>query len=137
MRYWLLKSEPETWSWRDQVMRGEKGEPWNGVRNYQANNNMKMMEIGDIGFFYHSVKEKKLVGTVKVIEKWRPDPTDEKGIFGMVTVQAVEELPAPVTLAQIKADHFFSDMALIRQSRLSVAPVTAPQYRKIREMAGL
>ena len=92
MAYWLFKSEPGTWSWEDQTKKGKEGEGWDGVRNYQANNNMKKMKIGDLGFFYHSVKEKQIVGIVRVIGEHRPDPTDKKGIFGMVVIEAVQEV---------------------------------------------
>ena len=91
MAYWLFKSEPGTWSWEDQMNKGTEGEGWDGVRNYQANNNMKKMKVGDLGFFYHSVKEKQIVGIVKIIGEHRPDPTDKKSIFGMVVIEAVED----------------------------------------------
>ena len=102
MAYWLFKSEPNTWSFDDQLAKGDKGEGWDGVRNYQAGNNMKSMKIGDLGFFYHSVTEKRIVGIVRVTEKWHLDPTDPTGRFGMVTVVAVKEVQKPVTLAEIK-----------------------------------
>ena len=92
MNYWLFKSEPSSWSWQDQLKRGEKGEGWDGVRNYQASNNMKKMKIGDQGFFYHSVTEKKIVGIVEVIKEYAPDPTDKTERFGMVTVKALKTL---------------------------------------------
>ena len=119
MAYWLFKSEPNTWSWDDQLAKADAGEGWDGVRNHQAGNNMKAMEIGDLGFFYHSVSEKQIVGIVDVIEKWHLDPTDPSGKFGMVTVRAVTSVTAPVTLAQIKAEPRLADFALVRQSRLS------------------
>ena len=120
-----MKSEPSVWSWQNQLDRGEQGEGWDGVRNYQASNNMKSMTIGNLAFFYHSVNEKQIVGIVKVCAPYHPDPTDKSGQFGMVTVKAVKSLKKPVTLAEIKADERLQDMALIRQSRLSVTPVTA------------
>ena len=123
-----MKSEPSVWSWQNQLDRGEKGEGWDGVRNYQASNNMKSMAIGNLAFFYHSVSEKQIVGIVKVCAPYHPDPTDKSGQFGMVTVKAVKSLKKPVTLAEIKADERLQDMALIRQSRLSVTPVTAIQW---------
>ena len=135
MQYWLLKSEPSTWSWQNQLDRGEKGEGWDGVRNYQASNNMKAMAIGDLAFFYHSVNEKQIVGIVEVCALYHPDPTDASGRFGMVTVKAVKSLHMPVTLADIKADERLQDMALVRQSRLSVTPVSAAQWDIIMEKA--
>ncbi len=137
MAYWLFKSEPGAWSWDDQVKRGKKGEHWDGVRNYQASNNMKAMKKGDKGFFYHSVDEKRIVGVVEVIKEYYPDHTDEKGRFGMVDVRAVEAMPEPVTLAQIKAEPDLADFALVRQSRLSVVPVTDDQWALICKMGGL
>ena len=128
MHYWLMKSEPTVWSWQNQLDRGEQGEGWDGVRNYQASNNMKSMGIGDLAFFYHSVNEKQIVGVVTVCDLYHPDPTDASGRFGMVTVKAVKSLITPVTLADIKADEQLWDMALVRQSRLSVTPVTAKQW---------
>ncbi len=137
MAYWLFKSEPGAWSWDDQIKKGAKGEGWDGVRNHQAANNMKAMKKGDRGFFYHSVDEKRVVGIVEVIKEFHPDPTDESGRFGMVTVKAVKPVPEPVTLAQIKAEPDLQDMALVRQSRLSVTPVSDDQWKKICTMAGL
>ena len=134
MNYWLMKSEPSTWSWDDQLARGEDGEGWDGVRNHQASNNMKAMEIGDLAFFYHSVKEKQLVGIVAVCELYHPDPTDASGRFGMVTVKAVASMARPVTLAEIKADERLAEMALVRQSRLSVTPVSAAQWAILMDM---
>lgn len=128
MAYWLFKSEPGAWSWDDQVAKGEVGEGWNGVRNYQAANNMKAMVVGDRGFFYHSVDEKRIVGIVEVIETYHPDPTDESGRFGMVTIKAVKPVAKPVTLAEIKAEPRLEGFALVRQSRLSVVPVTDDQW---------
>ena len=135
MQYWLLKSEPSSWSWQDQLDRGDAGEGWDGVRNYQASNNMKAMQIGDLAFFYHSVNEKQIVGIVEICALYHPDPTDASGRFGMVTVKAVKSVSKPVTLASIKADERLQDMALVRQARLSVTPVTEPQWRIIMDMA--
>ena len=135
MHYWLMKSEPSAWSWTNQLDRGEKGEGWDGVRNHQASNNMKSMVIGDLAFFYHSVNEKQIVGIVEVCGLYHPDPTDTTGRFGMVTVKAVKSLHAPVTLADIKADERLKDMALIRQSRLSVMPVSAKHWAIIMDKA--
>ena len=134
MNYWLMKSEPSTWSWDDQLARGEDGEGWDGVRNHQASNNMKAMEIGDLAFFYHSVNEKQIVGIVEVCELYHPDPTDASGRFGMVTVRAVASMVRPVTLAEIKADERLAEMALVRQSRLSVTPVSAAQWAMLMGM---
>jgi predicted RNA-binding protein with PUA-like domain len=134
MNYWLMKSEPSTWSWQNQLDRGDAGEGWDGVRNYQASNNMKAMEIGDLAFFYHSVNEKQIVGIAEVIALYHPDPTDASGRFGMVTIRAVKSMQVPVTLAQIKANDRLQDMALVRQSRLSVTPVSADQWAIIMAM---
>ena len=134
MNYWLMKSEPSTWSWDDQLARGEDGEGWDGVRNHQASNNMKAMEIGDLAFFYHSVNEKQIVGIVEVCELYHPDPTAASGRFGMVTVRAVASMTRPVTLAEIKADERLAEMALVRQSRLSVTPVSAAQWAILMDM---
>ena len=125
MAYWLFKSEPNTWSWDQQVQKGDQGEGWDGVRNYQAANNMKAMSIGDLGFFYHSVKEKRIVGIVDVIAPYHPDPTDASGRFGMVTIRAITPMVRPVTLAEIKAEESLADLALVRQARLSVVPVSS------------
>ncbi|MEL0076583.1 MAG: EVE domain-containing protein [Alphaproteobacteria bacterium] len=128
MNFWLMKSEPSSWSWQDQIDRGDLGEGWDGVRNHQASNNMKAMQIGDLAFFYHSVNEKQIVGIVEVIALYHPDPTDASGRFGMVTVKAVKSMSKPVTLADIKGDERLQDMALVRQARLSVAPVSKDQW---------
>lgn len=135
MAYWLFKSEPSTWSWQNQLDKGEEGEGWDGVRNYQASNNMKAMEVGDLGFFYHSVNEKQIVGIVEVCETYHPDPTDASGRFGMVTVKAVKSVTTPVTLAMMKSEETLSDFALIKQSRLSVVPVSDAQWNFILNMA--
>ena len=134
MKYWLMKSEPSTWSWDDQVARGDLGEGWDGVRNHQASNNMKAMEIGDLAFFYHSVNEKRIVGIVEVIALYHPDPTDASGRFGMVTVKAVKPMTRPVTLAEIKAEAQLAEIALVRQARLSVVPVSADQWATLMTM---
>jgi len=129
MNYWLFKSEPNTWGWDDQVKKGDEGEGWDGVRNYQASNNMKAMKVGDLGFFYHSVNEKQIVGIVEVIAEYHPDPTDAKGRFGMVTVKAVKPFETPVTLAEIKEDERLADLPLIKQSRLSVMPIPEDAWK--------
>ena len=135
MEYWLFKSEPSTWSWKDQVKKGKEGEGWDGVRNSQANYNMKKMKIGDLGFFYHSVKEKQIVGIVRVIGEHRPDPTDKKGIFGMVVIEAVKEVNKYVHLSDIKSNKNLSELALIKQARLSVVPVSKSHWKEICLMA--
>lgn len=137
MAYWLFKSEPETWSWEMQKKKGAAGEPWSGVRNFQAANNMKAMKKGDLGFFYHSGEERAVVGIVEVIGEYRPDPTDEKGRFGLVDVKAVAGLKTPVTLAAIKAMDELSAMVLVKNSRLSVQPVTAKEWRAICRIGGV
>ena len=135
MAYWLLKSEPSSWSWDDQLAKGDAGEGWDGVRNYQAANNMKAMAIGDRCFFYHSVNEKQIVGIVEIIETYHPDPTDASGRFGMVRVKAIMPVTKPVTLAMIKAEEALQEFALIKQSRLSVVPVSDAQWHYILAMA--
>lgn len=137
MAFWLFKSEPNTWSWADQCARGEKGEHWNGVRNYLANKNMKTMRIGDRGFFYHSVNEKCIIGTVIVIKEHYPDHTDEKGRFGMVDIMALETAKRPVTLEEVKAETRLNDMVLVNNSRLSVQPVSDMEWQIVCEMADL
>ncbi|MDA1101205.1 MAG: EVE domain-containing protein [Proteobacteria bacterium] len=137
MAYWLFKTEPGAWSWDDQVKKGKVGEGWDGVRNHQAGNNMKAMKLGDKGFFYHSVNEKQVVGIVEVCQEWHLDPTDPSGRFGMVAVRALEGLPAPVTLADIKADERLAELPLVRQSRLSVLPVDAKSWKIICAKGGL
>lgn len=132
MAYWLLKSEPGSWSWDDQVKAGTT--EWDGVRNYQASNNMKAMELGDLCFFYHSVKEKLVVGIVEVVGLYYPDPSDASGRFGMVDVKAVKPMERPVSLSEIKAEPRLSELALVRQSRLSVVPVNQAEWRLICEM---
>jgi predicted RNA-binding protein with PUA-like domain len=135
MNYWLMKSEPSAWSWDSQVKK--KVESWNGVRNYQAANNMKAMKLGDRAFFYHSVDEKQIVGIVEICKLYHPDPTDETGKFGMVSVKALMPLKTPVSLAQIKAEPKLKDLALLRQSRLSVSPVDAASWKLICKMGGV
>ncbi len=132
MAYWLMKSEPGTWSWDDQVKGGAA--EWDGVRNYQASNNMKAMRLGDLCFFYHSVNEKQVVGIVEVVKEYYPDPTDASGRFGMVDVKAVRPFERPVTLAEVKNDPKLSELALVRQSRLSVLPVSKAEWTHICKM---
>jgi len=137
MAYWLFKSEAGTWSWEMQKKKGAKGEPWSGVRNHQAANNMKAMKKGDLGFFYHSGDERRIVGIVEVIGEYRLDPTDEKGRFGLVEVKAVTDLPKPVTLSDVKADAKLSEMVLVKNSRLSVQPVTAAEWKRVCALGGV
>lgn len=135
MRHWLVKSEPGTWSWDDQCK--VPSEPWHGVRNYQAANNMKAMRIGDRAFFYHSVKEKRIVGIVEVVKEYYPDHTDETGRFGMVDFKAVMPLARPVSLDEIKTDPRLAELALIRQSRLSVMPIDDASWAILCGMGGV
>ena len=137
MAYWLFKSEAETWSWAQQKKKGAKGEPWDGVRNYQAANNMKAMKKGDKGFFYHSGAEKQIVGIVEVIGEYRPDPTDKKERFGLVDVKAVKDVPNPVTLVDVKADSKLKEMVLVKNSRLSVQPVRDAEWKRVCAMGGV
>ena len=130
--YWLMKSEPESWSWDQQ--KKKKTEHWDGVRNYQAANYMKQMKIGDECLFYHSVSEKAIKGIVKVSKEYYPDPSDKKGIFGMVDVTYVKNLKE-VYLSEIKADTFFDDFPLVKQSRLSVMPVSLREWKKLIKMS--
>ena len=137
MNYWLFKTEPETWSWEMQKKKGAKGEPWSGVRNHIARKNMKAMKNGDLGFFYHTGEEKQVVGIVEVIEEYQPDPTDEQGIFGLVVVKAIKDMPRPVTLKECKANPKLADMVLCNSARLSVQPVTPPEWKIVCAMGGL
>ena len=132
MAYWLVKSEPSAWSWDDQVKAGSKGEPWTGVRNHTAKQNLTKMKKGDRAFFYHSVDEKSIVGIVEVVREAYPDPTVKAGEpWVVVDVKAVAPLPRPVTLADIKAEPRLKDMALVKLSRLSVQPVTAAEWKLV------
>lgn len=135
MKYWLMKTEPGSWSWEDQLKVEKEG--WDGVRNYQAANNMKAMKKGDRAFFYHSVKEKSIVGIVEIVDEYHRDPTDKSGRFGMVSVKAVETVPKPVSLADIKSDPRLSELALLKQSRLSVLPIDAKSWKIICGMGGV
>jgi predicted RNA-binding protein with PUA-like domain len=135
MNYWLVKSEPVKWSWDDQVK--AKTTHWDGVRNYSAALSMKAMKIGDLAFFYHSNEGKEIVGIVEITTEFYVDPADPAGKFGMVNVTAVEKLPRPVTLAEIKADPALSEMVLVKNSRLSVQPVTAAEWKHITALGGL
>jgi predicted RNA-binding protein with PUA-like domain len=135
--YWLFKTEPSTHSWEMQKARGKKGEPWDGVRNFVARNNMKAMQLGDLGFFYHSGEGKEVVGIVEVCALAHPDPKDDTGIWKCVDVRAVCDVPKPVTLAAAKANPKLASMALVRTARLSVQPVTPEQWKEVCRMGGL
>jgi predicted RNA-binding protein with PUA-like domain len=137
MAYWLMKSEPEAYSWDEQVRKGAKGEAWTGVRNFTARQNLVAMKKGDRAFFYHSGEQRAAVGIVEVIREHYPDPTDATGKFVVVDVKAVEALPKPVTLAQIKAEPRLKDMVLVKLSRLSVQPVTDAEWKIICRMGGV
>ncbi len=128
MAYWLFKSEPSTWGWDDQLARGDVGEEWDGVRNYQARNFMREMKIGDRGLFYHSQKEKAVVGIVEVCALAHPDSTTDDGRWDCVDIKAVRSFEKAVTLDRIKADERLADMVLVRNSRLSVQPVTPAEW---------
>lgn len=127
MAYWLFKSEPGSYAFKDLERDGKT--PWDGVRNYQACNNMKAMKVGDLGFFYHSVKEKQIVGVMRVIKEYHLDPSDLSGRFGMVVVEYVKPFDVPVTLEQIKNDPRLQDLALVKQSRLSVMPIPSESWK--------
>lgn len=135
MAYWLVKSEPGSWSWEDQVKAGTTD--WSGVRNPQATSFMKAMRKGDRVFFYHSGEERRIVGVVEVVKEFYPDPKDKSGRFGMVDVKTVGLVPEPVTLAAIKAEAKLKDLLLVRHSRLSVMPVDEPAWKLISRMGGL
>jgi predicted RNA-binding protein with PUA-like domain len=137
MACWLIKSEPGTWSWDDQVKAGAKGTAWDGVRNHQAKLNLMQMKRGDRAFFYHSGDEKQIVGIVEIIGEHRPDPADKTGAFVVVDVKAVKPLPKPVTLSQCRAEKSLAKMVLLNNSRLSVQPVTSAEWNTVCRMGGL
>ncbi|MGO8801026.1 MAG: EVE domain-containing protein [Roseiarcus sp.] len=137
MAHWLFKSEPSAWSFAQQLEAGEKGTSWNGVRNHQAKLNMMAMKVGERGFFYHSNEGKAVVGIVEIIKPYYPDPTDPKGVFGMVDIRAVRTLPREVTLEAIKAEKRLAKMVLVNNSRLSVQPVAAAEWTLVCAMGGL
>jgi predicted RNA-binding protein with PUA-like domain len=137
MAYWLLKTEPEEFSWDDQVKKGAKGETWSGVRNFTARGHLEEMKKGERAFFYHTGKEKQIVGIVEIIKESFSDPTDPSGIFVAVTTKADKPFRTPVTLAAVKADKKFKDMALVKYSRLSVQPVTDEEWKAICKMGGV
>ena len=131
--YWLIKSEPSTWSWKDQLK--NKVEMWDGVRNYQARNNLMKMNKGDKCFFYHSVLEKSIIGIVEVVKTHYPDPTDKEGKFVVVDVMAIKSLKYPVTLNKIKQNKKLKNIPLIKQSRLSVMPITDSEWKEILKLS--
>jgi len=136
MAYWLVKSEPDVFSWDDEVKSGKKGEPWTGVRNHAAKLNLMAMKKGDKAFFYHSNTGKDIVGVVEVVKEAYPDPTAKEGPWVCVDIAAVEPLKKPVTLDAIKIDPKLKDMALVKLSRLSVQPVTADEWKHICKLGG-
>ena len=137
MAYWLFKSEPDAWSWQQQVAKGAAGEEWSGVRNYQARNNMRAMRRGDLGFFYHSNVGKEIVGVVEICAESHPDSTTDDPRWDCVDIRAVKALPRPVTLDQAKADPRLAEMALVTNTRLSVQPVTESEWKIICQLASL
>jgi len=137
MQYWLFKSEPDAFSWDDLVARGSKGESWDGVRNYQARNNMRKMQVGDLGFFYHSNEGKEVVGVCRVIATVHPEAKDDTGKWECVDVAAVTAVPKPVTLDAVKLNPKLSNMMLVVNSRLSVQPVTADEWKEVCRMGRL
>lgn len=137
MRYWLFKSEPDKWSWEMQKAKGDAGEQWDGVRNYQARNNMREMKLGDRGFFYHSNIGKEVVGIVEVCALAHPDSTTDDPRWECVDIRAVRDMPRPVTLADVKNEPRLADMALVTSMRLSVQPVTEEEWKIVCEMGGL
>lgn len=137
MAYWLVKSEPSVWSWDQQVAKGSKGEAWTGVRNHTAKLNMMKMKQGDLAFYYHSNEGKEIVGIAEIIREAYPDPGDATGKFVCVDLKASKPLKTPVTLVAIKAEPALAEMALLKQSRLSVQPVTAAEWKIICKMGGV
>jgi predicted RNA-binding protein with PUA-like domain len=137
MQTWLLKSEPDAFSWDDLVSRGQKGESWDGVRNYQARNNMRAMKVGDLGFFYHSNEGKEIVGVCGVIAAIHREAKDDTGKWECVDVAAVAAMPKPVKLDDVKTNVRLRDMVLVNNSRLSVQPVTAAEWKEVCRMGGL
>jgi predicted RNA-binding protein with PUA-like domain len=135
--YWLLKSEPSTWSWDDQVARGDGGQEWDGVRNYQARNNMRAMKVGDLGFFYHSQSEKAVVGIVEVVAEAHPDSTTDDERWECVDIRAVRPFASPVTLEAIREEPRLADMVLVNNTRLSVQPVRDEEWRIVCDMGGV
>lgn len=137
MAYWLFKSEPSAWSWEQQVAKGDEGEEWGGVRNYQARNFMREMKVGDKGFFYHSREGLEVVGIVEVCAEAHPDSTTDDERWECVDIKAIEPVPNPVSMKDIKANPKLEDMVLVKNSRLSVQPVTEDEWQEVRRMGGL
>ena len=137
MNHWLVKSEPDTWSWDQHVKKGAKGDAWTGVRNHQAKTHLKNMKKGDRVFFYHSGDGKEIVGVSEVLKEAYPDPTDATGAFVCVDLKAMAPLKTPVTLAEIKAEQKLADMVLVKNSRLSVQPVSAAEWALVSKMGGV
>lgn len=137
MKYWLMKSEPDAWSWEQQVKKGEAGEIWSGVRNYTARNHMREMKIGDRVFFYHSNTGLEIVGVCEVSELSKPDPTTDDARWDCVTIRALAPMPKPVTLKDVKANPKLAEMSLVASFRLSVQPVTAAEWKEVCRMGGM
>lgn len=137
MAHWLVKSEPDAWSWDQQVKKGARGEMWSGVRNHTAKQNLMKMKKGDRAFFYHSNIGKEIIGIVEVIREHYPDPTDKTGKFVAVDVKAVGPVPRPVTLTAVKGEPRLKNMALLKYSRLSVQPVTDAEWKTVLRMGGM
>jgi predicted RNA-binding protein with PUA-like domain len=135
--YWLFKSEPDVFSWEMLKSRRRAGEPWDGVRNYQARNNMRAMKLGELGFFYHSNDGREIVGVIEVSALAHPDPKDDTGTWECVDVRAVADMPSPVSLSAVKENSKLAKMALVANSRLSVQPVTAAEWKEVCRMGGL
>ena len=136
MAHWLFKSEPDVWGWHDQVAKGDAGEEWDGIRNYQARNHMRDMKVGDLGFFYHSRTGLEIVGIVEVCAEAHPDSTTDDERWECVDIKAVRPFENPVTLEAIKAEPTLSDMVLVKNSRLSVQPVTPDEWQKVCALGG-
>ena len=134
MNFWLLKTEPEQWSWKNQIELGSKGAVWDGVRNYQARNNLKKMKFGDQFFFYHTGKEKKIVGVGKVMKEFFPDKRDKTGKFGSIMVRSYKSFKTPIALNDIKNNRLLGHLALLKQSRLSVMPIDSKSWKVICKM---
>jgi predicted RNA-binding protein with PUA-like domain len=137
MKYWLMKSEPDAWSWEQQVKKREAGEIWSGVRNYTARNNMRDMKIGDRVFFYHSNIGLEIVGVCEVNELSKQDPTTDDARWDCVTIRALAPMPKPVTLKDVKANPKLAEMSLVASFRLSVQPVTAAEWKEVCRMGGM
>ena len=137
MKYWLLKTEPQNWSWTDQLKSKNQIAEWNRVRNYQASKNLKAMKKNDLCFFYHSGKEKRIIGIVRIIKEYFRDKTDKANKFVSVMVRGEDELSKPVTLKKIKNDKFFKELALVKQSQLSVIEIDTKYWKKICKMGNM